>query len=133
MITLHSIGLAVMVGPAIVFDLRLLGYYKDIPLDSITKLLRFAWTGFAINFLSGAALFTTQAVDYVGNTQFLLKIALVLLGAIMVAQQQVSVSRHAHAWAGLATLPGTVRAGAIASIVFWIGAIITGRLIAYLT
>ena len=60
MIALHSIGLAVMVGPAIVLDLRILGRFDEIPLQSITRLLGIAWIGFIINFISGAALFTTQ-------------------------------------------------------------------------
>jgi hypothetical protein len=138
MITLHSIGLAVMVGPALVLDLRILGWFRDIPLESITRLLGIAWIGFLINFLSGAALFTTQATSYVTNTQFLLKIALVLLGAITAAQLQVAIARHvAVSPAGVATaddaLPGSVRAVAVLSIIFWIGAIVTGRLIAYLS
>jgi hypothetical protein len=137
MITLHSIGLAVMVGPALVLDLRILGWFRDIPLESITRLLGIAWIGFLINFLSGAALFTTQATSYVTNTQFLLKIALVLLGAITAAQLQVAIGRHlAVSPAGVVAddpLPGSVRAVAILSIIFWIGAIVTGRLIAYLS
>lgn len=133
MITLHSIGLAVMVGPALVLDLRLLGWFEEIAYDSIIRLLRIAWIGFLLNFLSGAALFTTQAVSYVTNTQFLLKIALVILGAITVAQQQSMLGRHAAELAGGGEVPGSVRGVAISSLVFWIGAIVTGRLIAYLS
>jgi hypothetical protein len=132
MITAHSIGLAVMVGPAVVLDLRLLGMFGDMPLESFHKLLKVAWIGFLINFLSGAALFTTQAVSYVTNVPFLIKIAFVLLGAIMVAQQQGQLAREARAWTDASAIPNNARAFALASLIFWIGAIITGRLIAYL-
>jgi hypothetical protein len=132
MITLHSIGLAVMVGPALVLDVRLLGRFTDIPLQSITRLFSVAWIGFAINFLSGAALFTTQATTYVTNFQFLLKIVLVLLGAITAAQLQVRIAKSGEEWSTEAAIPASVRTIAVLSIIFWIGAIVTGRLIAYL-
>ncbi len=133
MITLHSLGLAVMMGPAVVLDLRLLGLFPDVPVEQITRLLRVAWVGFLINFISGAALFTTQATSYVTNTQFLIKIALVLLGAITVAQQQATVGKQAMALSGGGSIPGSIRGVAIASLVFWLGATVTGRLIAYLS
>lgn len=130
-IALHSIGLAVMVGPILMLDLRLLGRFNGIPYESLSRILGVAWIGFLINFLSGAALFATQAVDYMTNVPFLIKIALVLTGAITAAQQQTVMARQASTW-NASGVPGSVRAVAIASIIFWVGAIITGRLIAYL-
>jgi len=130
-IAAHSIGLAVMVGPVLMLDLRLLGWFKGIPYSSLSRILAVAWIGFAINFLSGAALFAAQAVSYVTNVPFLIKIALVLLGAVSAAQQQAVISREADSW-GTTGVPSSVTIVAIVSIIFWVGAIVTGRLIAYL-
>jgi hypothetical protein len=130
-ISAHSIGLAVMVGPVFILDLRLLGWFRSIPFSSLSRILAVAWVGFAINFLSGAVLFAMQATSYVTNIPFLVKLALVLLGAVSAAQQQAVISRDATSWSS-SGVPASVTAVAIISIVFWVGAIVTGRLIAYL-
>lgn len=130
-IAAHSIGLAVMVGPVFILDLRLLGWFKSIPYSSLSRILAVAWVGFAVNFLSGALLFAMQATSYITNVPFLIKIGLVLLGAVSAAQQQAVINRDATAWE-TAGVPASVTVVAIVSIVFWVGAIITGRLIAYL-
>lgn len=127
----HSVGLAVMVGPILMLDLRLLGWFSNIPYSAFTRILKVAWAGFLVNFLSGVVLFTMTATSYVTNTQFLLKMALVLLGAITAAQQHRALARDAATW-NSAGVPASVSIIASVSIVFWIGAIITGRLIAYL-
>lgn len=130
-ISAHSIGLAVMVGPVLLLDLRLLGWFRSLPFASLSRILGVAWVGFAINFVSGAVLFAMQATSYLTNVPFLVKLGLVLLGAISAAQQQTVISRDAASW-GASGAPGAVRTIAVISIIFWVGAIITGRLIAYL-
>ena len=120
-----------MVGPVLMLDLRLLGWFKGIPYASLSRILGVAWVGFAINFLSGVVLFAMQATSYVTNVPFLIKIALVLLGAVSAAQQQAVIAKGAASWSA-SGVPASVKIVAIVSIVFWVGAIVTGRLIAYL-
>lgn len=131
MISSHAIGMAIMVGIALALDLRVLGRFSAIPYASFQPFLRLAWLGFGLNFLSGAALFTTRAASYVLQPVFVAKIALVLAGAITVAMLQPAIARDSTSW-GPSTTPGRIRAIAYVSIVCWIGAIVTGRLIAYL-
>ncbi|MFK8021570.1 MAG: hypothetical protein AB8B86_17545 [Pseudomonadales bacterium] len=129
-ITAHSIGLAVMVGIAVMLDLRLLGRFREIPFTTFNRILVAAWLGFAINFLSGLVLLTMQATDYVSNTLFLIKVGLVLLGAVITAQQHFMISRNSVSWS-TTDAPSSAKVVAIMSLVFWIGAIIVGRQIAY--
>ena len=82
MITFHAIGMGVMVGLSVILDARLLGWFLDIPYSALQRFLGVAWLGFGINFLSGASLFTTQAPDYVVHVIFMVKMSLVVLGAI---------------------------------------------------
>lgn len=130
MIALHAIGMAVMVGLALALDMRLLGLFAEIPYTALHRFLGLAWLGFGVNFLSGVALFTTQATAYVADITFLLKMGFVVLGAITAALLQTAVGRDSVGWGP--SPPGSVKGIAIASIVFWLSAIITGRLIAYL-
>ena len=130
MITAHAIGMAIMVGLALVLDLRLLGWFGGIPLQALHRLLKIAWIGFGINFLSGAALFAAQATSYIVDVVFMSKLFLVLLGAVTAAMLQPAIAT-ADSWSGTRT-PSNVRTLAILSIIFWLGAIVTGRLTAYL-
>lgn len=131
MITLHSLGLAIMVGVSVILSLRVLGVFDGLPFESLGKLFSIAWLGFIVNLLSGSALFASQATTYVTDFEFLIKMLFVILGAVFVALLQSVVGRAAPA--GAADTDGRLRhfyAGA--AIGSWAGAMIAGRLIAYL-
>lgn len=130
MIALHAIGMATMVGLSLVLDLRLLGWFGAIPLPALQRFFGLAWLGFGINFLSGAALFSAQATSYIVDVIFMTKMALVLLGAITAAILQPAVAKSGS-WAG-GQVPGGTKAVAAIAIVIWLGAIVMGRLTAYL-
>lgn len=132
MITLHSVGLAIMVGLALAIDMRLLGKFRSIPFSSLRTFFTVAWIGFLVNFLSGAALFSSQATLYVTNVPFLIKMAFVLAGAATVGYLQAAVARTGDAQGADSVATGSTRVMAIVSIIVWLGATITGRLIAYL-
>jgi len=132
MITLHSVGLAVVVGLAVAIDLRLLGRFRTIPFSSLRTFFTIAWLGFLVNFLSGAALFTSQATTYVTDGTFLLKMAFVLAGAATVGYLQPAIARLGDSHGADSVVPRGVKIAAVISLAVWAGAIITGRLIAYL-
>ncbi|HEX6993559.1 MAG TPA: hypothetical protein VF339_05365 [Gammaproteobacteria bacterium] len=132
MITLHSVGLAVVAGLAVAIDLRLLGYFRSIPLTSLRTFFTIAWLGFLVNFLSGAALFTSQATTYVTDLTFLLKMAFVLVGAATIGYLQPAVARIGDGYGADAVVPSGTRTAAVVSLAVWAGAVVTGRLIAYL-
>ena len=130
-VTAHSIGLAVMVGICVILNLRLLGWFEGIPYTSLSRVLGFAWFGFAINLLSGVVLFSMEATAYVSDIPFLTKIALVFTGVALAAWQQLQISRYAGAWMTTGA-PSDVKVFAAISLALWSGAIVAGRLIAYL-
>jgi hypothetical protein len=130
MITLHAIGMAIMVGLSLVLDLRLTGRFVNIPTQALNRLQGLAWLGFAINTVSGTALFTAQATSYIVDVVFMTKIVLVFIGAITAAILQPQLAK-ADSWPGGQT-PSGIKALAWFSIVVWLAAIITGRLTAYL-
>ena len=124
MIALHALGMAVMVGLSLVIDLRVLGWFAGIPLAALQRFFRLAWIGFGINFLSGSALFSAQATSYIVDWVFMTKMLLVLLGGITAAILQPAVVKG--------EISGGTKAVAALAIVFWVAAIIMGRLTAYL-
>jgi hypothetical protein len=129
-ITLHAVGMAIMVGLAVIVDLRLLGKFDGIPYASLQRLLPVAWVGFGINTLSGTCLFAAQATHFATDGMFLSKIVLVFAGAATVGILQPELAK-ADGWSG-GRPPAKVRSVAALGIAFWLFAIITGRLTAYI-
>jgi hypothetical protein len=124
---LHVLGIALLVGGIVVFDLRVLGLARALPLASLGGLvLPLARAGFAVAALSGVVMLAADASHLVANPAFLVKGALLLLAGANVALF------HAIALRDLAgPVGGLARASAACSALLWLGIAATGRGIAY--
>jgi hypothetical protein len=128
-LTLHTIGLAIVVGAAVVIDFRLLGIGPSIPLEEMKRVFPILWVGFFINLVSGLTLLVSEAADKATDTVFLIKLSLIALGVIVTMR----IRRLVFSGAAPPTLvPRRARGLAMSSLAFWGGAIIAGRLMAYL-
>jgi hypothetical protein len=132
MLTSHGVGMSIVVGIIFMLDLRLLGFFKGIAFGSFNALLKLAWAGFVLNFISGCALFTAQATVFIESTPFLIKIAAIFLAGINAAFLQNLMKQNAEGWDSGESVAGSVRFLAISSLVLWSTAIVAGRMIAYL-
>lgn len=132
MIMLHSLGLAIMVGLSVVLSLRVLGAFSAIPFSSLYRLLQVAWVGFIINFVSGGSLFAANATGLIVHQVFLMKMAMVILGAILVAIMQSMIKTAMATGKGEAAAGTNLKVMAWLTIVAWTIAMVTGRMIAYL-
>jgi len=129
---LHVVGLAIVVGIFVMRDLRLSGLFDGISYESLERLRRLGWAGFVINAISGCFLFSSQAVHFSTSTPFLLKISMIFLAAIIAAVIQNRMHAGAAGWDAAGRVPGAVRGLAALSMALWTGAIVAGRLTAYL-
>ena len=129
-LTLHTIGMAILVGASFVVHLRILQVANGIPLQRLQQLYRFIWIGFIINLATGLVLFVTQAADRVVDPVFYVKI-----GSIAVALWFGVLVKRRTIDPGAASPAATrqSRSLAAASLGLWIIAIVAGRLMAYLT
>ena len=121
-LTLHTVGLAIVVGANVVVDPRLLGWATAIPLTALRAAFPIMWAGFAINFATGVLLFMADATTKSVQTVFYVKLTCITL-ALIVAR---TISKR------LRQQDDRLRAFAIASLFLWAGAIVAGRLMAYL-
>ena len=131
-LTLHSVGMAVMVGLVFVVNLRLLGMFRRIPFTALDGMLSIAWIGFVINLLSGLVIFTSQASFYITSAPFLLKISMVILGALTVRYMAPIIRREGAGWVDGSAAVSKMKTLAAGSLAMWSIAIITGRFTAYL-
>lgn len=136
-LTLHSLGLAMLVGVLICIDLRILGVARSIPLPPIKRLMIIVWIAFAVNAASGTALFVADAVKFINSPAFLLKLSSIVIGVVLAALMSSSVLGAQSAFEsggskGLALdSPALAKALAVVSIIVWIAAIGFGRYMAY--
>ena len=127
-LTLHTLGLGVLVGASAVIDLRLLGAAPHMPIEPLRRLFPIMWAGFWINAISGALLFVTDATTKGTTTVFMAKLGIIVLAVIVVATIKRSAFGHTPV---SSNPPMSVKALAAASLALWLAAIITGRYMAY--
>ena len=132
MLSMHAVGLAIVVGIVLVLNLRMLGLFRPIPYVAISDLMTYAWIGIALNIFSGFSLFMAQATFYITNFPFLTKISFIILGIANVHYTQKVLRREAAVWDTSDAVPQISIVLAGTSLIFWVLAVVGGRLIAYL-
>jgi len=127
-LTLHTVGMAMLVGASVVVALRLLNVGTGVPLARLLPLYRIIWTGFGINLGSGLVLFITEAADRATDPVFFIKLA--SIGAALWVG--ILMKRRLRATEDVASGANFGRGMAAASLSLWTVAIVAGRLMAYL-
>jgi hypothetical protein len=129
---LHIIGFAVLVGVAFVFDLRLLGLLRALPIaDAVRHLTRWARRSLLVVVPTGLVLFMVDATTLAGNSAFQLKLVLIAAAGVNAGVFHWVTFRNADAWGGTASLPLAARLAGVVSILLWFSVIACGRMIAY--
>jgi hypothetical protein len=127
-LTLHTLGLGVLVGGNAVLDLRLLGWGKTIPLAPLEKLFPLMWAGFWVNAISGVALFVGDATTKGTTWVFMTKLVIIVVGVVLLVALRRTVYGSGE---DSVVETRTSRALAAASLALWFLAIVTGRYMAY--
>jgi hypothetical protein len=129
-LTLHTIGLGMLVGANAVIDFRLLGVAREIPIAALRKAFRPLWIGFWINAVSGIALFAGAASRKGTQPIFFVKLALIAVALIVVGVIRANVFGDQPP--PEMAIPAKAKVLAWLSLVLWVAAIAAGRLMAYM-
>ena len=129
-LTLHTIGLGLIVGATVVVNLRILGVASLIPLEPLEKFFSIMWLGFALNAATGLMLFAKDATTVGVSGVFWVKISSIALAIWILMRIKAKV--FADPLVDERPLPNNVRALAFVSILLWAVAITAGRLMAYI-
>jgi hypothetical protein len=128
-LALHTVGLGLTAGGAVVVDLRILGGASHIPLKPLEKFFAIMWLGLALNIVSGLLLFAKEATTVGISGVFWVKITLIALSVWILARIKRTVFDDPRV--DQQPIPNGTRALALLSILLWVGAITAGRLMAY--
>lgn len=129
--TLHTIGMALLLGSLGLINLRVLGYKPVLPIVGTRDLLPVAWIGFTVNAISGLALFTSDAVNFFSSNTFRVKILLIILAGINAGILGRKIFDPAHGGESDVVITNGARIIAGSSLAFWLIAVVCGRIYAY--
>jgi hypothetical protein len=137
LLTLHGLGMAVLVGLTTMISLRVLGFPRQVPLAPYAKALPLGIGAFVINAISGTLLFVADAATLSQNPAFIFKIVSIVIGLFVLWRFYrgpiAGAVRQADAGGGEYVPTGKDKALAIVAMLLWAVAVIgSGRLIAYL-
>jgi hypothetical protein len=130
---MHILGFVLLVGAAVMFDLRLLGISPRIPVSDLARhLLPWSRIGLGLVVPSGLAMFSAHATEWIQNPAFWVKLSLLVLAGLNAWAFHRWTFRSVAGWDRLVAAPATAKASAVASLALWVGVVTCGRLLAYL-
>ncbi len=124
----HVFGIALLLGPIALVDLRLLGRLRGLDLAALAILRRAAMLGVLLLVVTGVLLFAAKPVEYAANPAMQIKLLVLTagLGNALGFEWQVRRVGLALAISGRsATLAGG------ASLILWLCVLLLGRWIAF--
>jgi len=127
-LVLHTVGFVFVVGSALIVNARLLGLGRLAPLSEFGLLFPIMWTGFTVNAISGFILFAIAATVKAAQAIFWIKLSLVAMALVVT----VPIARIVKGAGEHDAVPARGRVLAVMSLVAWTGAIVAGRLMAYI-
>ena len=129
----HVLGLSTLFGSVLILDLRLLGVWSSVGLETISRpTVPLATLGFVVAVASGVSMVTTNATEYYGNPFLWMKFPAIALGVL-----NVVVLHFLPAWRDRGKrepTPGERRQLAVAggiSLISWLTAVAGGRMLGY--
>ncbi len=129
----HILGIAALFGSILVLDLRLLRFWRNIPLVAITRpTMPVAAAGFGVAVMSGVCMLATNATEYIGNPFLLIKFPAIGVGLVNVAVLNLLPgwkARKARELSSNEQVQLAVAGGL--SLLCWLTAITAGRMIGY--
>lgn len=128
---LHFMGLSLLLGSLIVFDLRVAGLFRMLPAAALQSLPRLMIAGFVVNMASGALFFVGDPERYAINIGFQAKMLLVLLAGINAWWFMRRFGAAISGWQSNGDIPALARVLAIVSLCTWVAVLLLGRLIPY--
>jgi hypothetical protein len=129
----HIVGFVVLVGAAVMFDLRLLGLSHHLPVTGMAQhLLPWARTSLILVVPSGLLMFIAHATEMAANPAFRLKLVCLVAAGLNALLFHRGVFASVHGWNQATVAPAAARIAALVSLSLWLCVIACGRLLAYL-
>jgi len=129
--TLHYLGLSMLLGTVGLFDLRVLGFAKGIPIAGLHRLIPWGIGGYAVNILTGIVFFFGHPDQYFYNDAFRVKVSFMVLAGLNVLVFYTASFREVQALGPGANAPLRAKIITGVSLGSWIPVLTGGRLLTF--
>jgi hypothetical protein len=122
--SVHIVGVALLIGSLVVFELRLWRFGRALDLGALARLaLPITLAGFALAATSGLVMFLSQFEEMIANRAFVLKMGLILVAGLN------ALAFHLRGGWGRDDRRGRLQT--VLSLGLWVAVVVCGRWIAY--
>ena len=127
----HFLGLALVIGTAGFFDLRLLGLMKRIPIRKAAEFLPLAKVGFAINLTTGLYFYIASPFQYTFNIAFWYKVAALVIAVVNAGVFELVLKSRAAVLRDDEDVPLSFKIVGALSILAWLNVLYWGRMLPF--
>jgi hypothetical protein len=131
--SVHLFGIISLVASTSILDLRLMGlaFRQESVSKLVHRCMAWAWTGFAVQVVTGFLLFASEASKMYGSRVFQIKMLLILLAGINGLVFHTIAYRRVAEWDDAPITPLSAKFAGCFSILLWFGIVAAGRWISY--
>lgn len=129
--SLHFLGMSVLVGTVGMFDLRLLGFARSVPLKALHRMIPVGIAAFLVNAATGVCFLAATPDQYLFNRAFRWKVVFFLIAGLNVMFFYTANFRRLEERGNTGPPPVGARIAGGISLCAWIGVMAAGRLLTF--
>ena len=129
--SMHFFGMTLLVGTVGLFDMRLLGFARSVPIRAMHRFIPIGITGFLLNLSTGIGFITATPDQYMYNKAFWVKSTLFVIAGLNVLFFYARVFRRLEMQSPHAPPPLGARIAGGISLTAWVGVMAAGRLLTF--
>jgi hypothetical protein len=129
--TVHFLGLSLLIGAIGMFDLRLLGMGKRVPIRALHKLIPWGIAGYLAALITGIFFLATEPDQYIFNSAFHWKILFMACAGLNMAMFYLVFFHRAKLLGPGDDAQWQAKLIGALSLFLWIGVIVFGRMLTF--
>jgi hypothetical protein len=129
--SVHFLGLCLLMSSVGMFDLRMMGVARGVPMSALHRLVPFGVAGWLMNVVTGFFFFVSAPGQYLYNPAFQTKMMFMALAGANMAIFYLTTAGAVRTTGPDDLPPMRARTIAFISLAAWVGVIIAGRLITF--
>ena len=129
---LHFLGLAMLIGGAGYFDLRLLGLFRSVPVPAVKAFMPAAIIGFVINLVTGVLFFVMAPGMYALSAIWWVKVFFIIIAGLNAMLFETTLGTRVLELGPNEDTPVSFKIVGAVSLFSWFAVLYCGRMLPYL-